>query len=79
MTLRQRIAQAAIQIEREYPAVNEQPAMTDEERAEDLNRRIQALLDLCASGHATEEEQQRGRSLQYVIDRARARELRLSS
>jgi hypothetical protein len=53
--------------------------MTDEERAEDLNRRIQALLDLCASGHATEEDQQRGRTLQYVLARARARELRLSS
>jgi len=79
MTLRQRIAQAATQIEREYPAVDQQPAMTDEERAADRWQRIQALLDLCALGHATEEELQRGRSLQYVLDRARAREQGLSS
>jgi len=75
MTLRRRIAQAATQIEWEYPVVERQCAITDEER----ESRIQALLELCASGHATDEEQQRGRSLQYVLDRVRARELELSS
>lgn len=77
--LRRRLAQAATQIEREYPAVEQQPVRTDEERVEDRNRRIQALLELCAAGHGTDEEVQRGRSLQYVLDRARARELGLLS
>jgi hypothetical protein len=70
------MAHAETQIEREYPAEEaQQPAMTDEERA----GRIHALLELCASGHATEDEMQRGRNVQYVLDRARAREQGLSS
>jgi hypothetical protein len=79
MTLRRRIAQAATQIDREYPVVDQQPEVAAEERDADRWRRIQALLELCASGRATPEEQQRGRGLQYVLDRARARAMGLSS
>jgi hypothetical protein len=71
MTLRRRLAHVATQIDREYPSMHQQPEVTDEER----DRRIHVLLELCESGRATPDEQQRGRTLQYVLDRARARVL----
>jgi hypothetical protein len=79
MTLRRRLAHAETQIGREYPAVDQQPAMTDEEHTAERWRRIQALFELCESGRATPEEQNRARVIQYVLDRARAREQGLSS